>query len=175
MAAVTQSRFGRRLLSKVRATSAAIAAALAIVPTTASADTLSNTMIARLRVDTSCRVFTEPLAFGNVNIFSGQVDATASIRLVCGPAVAYSVAIDNGQYFNGQRRMFSGGAFLNYVNYEIYRNAARTQVWGATPGTVVTGVTPANGRATLTAYGRVPNSIVLPRDYIDTVTVTVTF
>lgn len=131
--------------------------------------------MARLDVDTSCRLTTEPLAFGTVNIFSGQVDATASIRLRCGPAVAYSVAIDNGLYYNGQRRMWSGGTFFAYVPYQIYRNAARTQVWGATAGNVVTGITPVNGQVTLTAYGRVPNSIVIPRAYIDTVTVTVNF
>jgi spore coat protein U-like protein len=141
----------------------------------ASADTLSSSLDARIRVDTSCRLTTEPLQFGTVNILSGQVDATANIRLRCGPAVAYSVAIDNGQNFNGQRRMQGGAGFFSYVPYQIYRNAARNQVWGATAGTMATGVTPANGLVTLVAYGRVPNSIVLPREYIDTVTVTVNF
>lgn len=152
-----------------------VAACLA-VPTVASADTLSNTMPARLRVDTSCRIFTEPLQFGSVNLFSGQVDTTANIRLRCGPAVAYSVAIDNGQNAAGaQRRMSRGGGILQYVNYEIYRNAGRTQVWGTTAATVMAGTTPANGQVTLVAYGRVPNSLVLPAEYVDVVTVTVTF
>ena len=159
-----------------RLISALAAAALAAAPFAVSAKTLTNPMIARMNVDTSCRVFTEPLAFGNVNIFSGQVDAQATIRLRCGPAVAYAVAIDNGQHANGaQRRMSNGGGFFQYVNYQIYRNAARTQVWGATAATDVNGVTPANGDVDLVAYGRVPNSIVLPNDYTDVVTVTVTF
>lgn len=163
-------------MTALRRISAMVAAALAAAPFAASAKTLTNTLNARLRVDTSCRVFTEPLQFGNVNIFSGVVDATANIRLRCGPAVAYSVAIDNGQNFNGNRRMSNGaGGWFAYVNYQIYRNAARTQVWGATPATMMTGVTPANGQVTLVAYGRVPNSIVLPRDYTDVVTVTVNF
>lgn len=162
-------------MSGSRPTLIAIVVAVSAMPSAVSANTVSNTMAARLDVDTSCRLTTEPLAFGTVNIFSGQVDATASIRMRCGPAVAYSVAIDNGLYFNGQRRMWSGGTFFAYVRYEIYRNAARTQVWGATAANVVTGITPANGQVTLTAYGRVPNSIVLPREYIDTVTVTVNF
>ena len=155
---------------------AILAAALGAAPFPASADTLTNTLDARLRVDTSCRVFTEPLQFGNANIFSGVVDATARIRLSCGPFVAYSVAIDNGQHFTGQRRMFGPPpGWFAYVNYQIYRNAARTQVWGATPATMMNGTTPVNGEVTLTAYGRVPNSIVLPRDYTDVVTVTVNF
>jgi spore coat protein U-like protein len=154
----------------------ALAFALGTTPSAVSAKTTTNTMTARLDVDTSCRLTTEPLAFGNVNIFSPQVDATARILLRCGPAVAYSVAIDNGLNFNGQRRMFNGvGGFFAYVPYQIYRNAARNQVWGASPGTMVTGVTPASGQVTLTAYGRVPSTIVLPRDYVDTVTITVNF
>lgn len=143
--------------------------------TAVSAKTTSNTLTARIDVDTSCRMTTEPLAFGTVNILSGQVDATATIRLRCGPAVAYSVALDNGQNFNGQRRMSNGIGIFTYVPYQIYRNAARTQVWGATPATMVSGITPANGQATLTAYGRVPNSLVFPRAYADVVTVTVNF
>lgn len=154
---------------------AILGAALAAVPIGASAKTLTNTMIARMQVDTSCKLFTEPLAFGDANIFSGQIDATANIRLRCGPAVAYSVAIDNGQNYNGNRRMWSGGGFFAYVNYQIYRNPQRTQVWGSTAGTMVTGITPADGRVTLVAYGRVPNSIVMPRQYLDVVTVTVNF
>jgi spore coat protein U-like protein len=145
-------------------------------PMSVAAKTATNTMTARLQVDASCRLTTEPLTFGNVNIFTAQVDATARIQLRCGPAVAYSVAIDNGLNFNGQRRMFNGvGGWFAYVPYEIYRNAARSQVWGATLATMVTGTTPANGQVTLTAYGRVPSTIVLPRDYVDTVTVTVNF
>ncbi|MBX9897755.1 MAG: spore coat U domain-containing protein [Qipengyuania sp.] len=163
-------------MSGTRLILAIVAAALMAAPVAVSANTLTGTMNARMRVDTSCRITTEPLFFGNVNIFSGVVDATANIRLRCGPAVAYSVAIDNGQNPNGtQRRLWNGGGWFQYVNYQIYRNAARTQVWGSTAGNVVTGTTPANGQVTLVAYGRVPNSIVMPNEYRDVVTVTVTF
>ena len=166
----------RNVLTVKRAILTTLTTALmAAAPLAVSAKTLTNTLVARMQVDTSCKVFTEPLAFGNANIFSGQIDATANIRLRCGPAVAYSVAIDNGQHFNGNRRMWNGGTFFAYVNYQIYRNAARTQVWGSTAATMATGVTPANGQVTLVAYGRVPASIVLPSEYKDVVTVTVNF
>lgn len=134
-------------------------------------------MTARADIDTSCRLNTEPLQFGMVNVFSGVVDTTARVRLACGPSIAYSVTIDNGQYYNGQRRMYGGtwNGFQLYLPYQIYRNAARTQPWGATPATRVNGTTPANGLVTLTAYGRLPSSIVLPRAYADVVTITVDF
>lgn len=153
-----------------------VAVALGAAPVVAWAGTSTGTLDARVRVDTSCRLNTETLAFGNATIFSGQIDAIAQFRLSCGPAVAYTVAIDNGLNFNGQRRMANGSNGVRaYVPYQIYRNAARTQVWGSTPATLVTGVTPVNGEVTLTAYGRVPPTVVLPRVYIDTVTVTVNF
>lgn len=153
-----------------------IALSFGMVSGGAWAGTSTGTLDSRLIVDTSCRLNTETLAFGNANIFSGQIDAVAQFRLSCGPAVAYSVAIDNGLNFNGQRRMANGSNGIRaYVPYQIYRNAARTQVWGSTPATLVTGITPVDGEVVLTAYGRVPSTIVLPRVYIDTVTVTVNF
>lgn len=153
------------------------AAAIAAAPHAASAKTATGTMDARLRVETTCRLNTEPMTFGSVNLFSGRVDATAAIKLSCGPQVAYSVAIDNGRNFNGQRRMYGGviGAFQLYVPYEIYRDAGRSQVWGSAAANQVAGVTPVTGDVTLTAYGRVPNSFVLARPYVDTLTVTVNF
>lgn len=133
-------------------------------------------MPAYLDVDTSCRVFTEPLAFGDANIFSGVINAQATIRLRCGPQVVYAVAIDNGQHANGaQRRMYSGAPFVPYVNYQIYRNAARNQVWGATAATDVNGTTPVNGDVDLIMYGQVPGGFIWPAAYTDVVTVTVTF
>ena len=64
------------------------------VPVAVSAKVSTGTMAARVNVDTSCRLNTEPMTFGTVDLFSGQVDTTSEIRLSCGPAVAYSVAID---------------------------------------------------------------------------------
>ena len=156
---------------------ALIGIALVAAPTVVQAKTTTSTMIARTRVDTACKLQTTNLTFGNVNFVSGQVDATTTMALTCGPAVAYSIAIDNGQNYNGQRRMY-GGTFFGfglYLPYELYRNAARTQVWGATPATRLNGTTPANGKAILTVYGRLPNNYVFGAVYIDTVTVTVNF
>ena len=158
-----------------RLTSAILAAALGAAPVVASAKTLTGTIEARLQVDTSCRLFTDWLSFGTVKGQSGTVDATATLRLSCGPSVAYSVAIDNGLHFNGSRRMFNGTPAHSYVPYQLYRDAARTQVWGSTAGNLATGITPLNGEVTLTVYGRVPDTKVLAREYKDTVTVTVNF
>lgn len=154
---------------------AVVAVALAAAPAIASAKSLSGTMTARANVDASCRLVTEWLSFGTVKGFTGIVDATANIRLICGPGIAYTVAIDNGLHFNGQRRMFNGTPARSYVPYQLYRNSARTQVWGATAGSVASGTTPSSGLVTLIVYGRVPDTKVLARPYVDTVTITVNF
>ena len=146
------------------------------VPAGLHAKTTTSTMIARTKVDTACKLQTTNLTFGSVNIISGQVDASTTMALTCGPAVAYSVGIDNGQNYNGQRRMVGTTIFGTlYLPYQLYRNAARTQLWGSTAGATVNGTTPTNGKATLTVYGRLPNSLVLGAVYLDTVTVTVNF
>ena len=150
-----------------------MAVALVATPSAVSARTQTGTVIARLRVDTSCRLFTEPLAFGTVALPNITANATAAIRLSCGPNVVYSVAIDNGLYFNGSRRMWAGSGGL-YTVYQIYRDAAHTQVWG-TGANQVTGTTPLDGEVTLVAYGHVPDTRRPARPYTDRVTVTVNF
>lgn len=161
------------MLKRIRPILASAVVALAATPSAVSADTVSTTVIARLQVDTSCRLFTEPLAFGTVALPNITADATAAIRLSCGPSVAYSVAIDNGLHFNGSRRMWAGSGNI-YTPYQIYRDAARTQLWG-TGANQVTGTTPLDGEVTLVAYGRVPDTRRPARPYTDRVTVTVNF
>lgn len=154
------------------------AMALAGSPCLAAGKATSQ-MRVQVTVPAGCQVTTRPLQFGSVAILSGAVDATTTISLRCAPGTAYSIGLDNGLHETGsQRRMYADGvgfAGLRYVNYNLYRNAARTLVWGSTLGQTVSGTAPANGRVDVTVFGRMPAAIVLPTDYQDTVTVTVTF
>ena len=162
----------------VRPLLVAATAAIAAVPSGASAKTLSGTMQTTVTVDTSCRLQTEDMHFGDATFFNGVLDTTAVITVKCGASVPYSVTIDNGQNFNATRRMWSGSGNggPSYVPYEIYRNAIRTQRWGSTAGTMASGVTPSNAAPVLlTAYCRVLNTRVLAKPYTDTVTVTLNF
>lgn len=160
-------------MAGLRLAKALLAAIVAAQPLIASADSLDATIDTRVTVQSGCRLTTEPLAFGIVNINSVQVDATTPVRLRCGPGIPFSVAIDNGRHFNGMRRMFAGNGNL-YVPYQIYRDPARTLVWSTGINQVV-GVTPPGGEVVLTAYGRVPDTRRPARPYVDQVTVTVNF
>ena len=63
-------------------------------------------------------------------------------------------------------------AGTNYVPYELYRNSARTQVWGQTIGTDTASGT---GTTTYQVYGRVPSLAYPAGNYSDTVLVTVDY
>ena len=151
---------------------AILAAALVAAPASAGA---SDSMTLRAVVTRGCNVNALPMMFGTIAWFLPDANTQTSILVDCTPNTAFTVAIDNGENYNGQRRMARIGAGLgNFLDYEIYRNAARTQRWGNTAGQTVGGTTPANGRVTLTAYGRATGFIV-SGPFQDTVTVTITF
>lgn len=62
------------------------------------------------------------------------------------------------------------------VNYTIYRDAARTQVWGVTAGGDVVSGTGNGNVQNLTAYGRVPPQTTPAAGvYSDIVAITVTY
>lgn len=126
----------------------------------------------------NCQLLALPMMFGTVSILNPLSDATAAMFVDCTPGTTFTVTMDNGLHFQaGDRRMenpLANGA-RRYLNYEIYRNAGRTQRWGGTAATGITQTTPANGKVTLTAYGRVDDRRSAAGAYEDTVTVTITF
>lgn len=149
------------------------AAVLVAVPAGVSAQ---DTMTINADVQRSCHLGALPLMFGTVAVFFPAATAQAPIYIDCTPNTAFMVSMDDGINFNaGQRRMRRiGPGFGTFLNYDIYRNAARTQRWGSGAGQVVSGVAPADGKVTLYAYGRT-QGFVAAGPFEDTVTITITF
>jgi spore coat protein U-like protein len=150
----------------------------ALTAGSARAGEASNSLPVSATVSASCTLTTSPMMFGNAAILSGTLDSTSSLSLRCPPSTSFGISIDNGKNYNRQRRMASDpGAFpfFRYVNYEVYKDAARTQVWGSSAGRTMVGTIPRGGTVTMTMYGRVPAAIILPTAYRDTLTVTVDF
>ena len=113
--------------------------------------------------------------FGAVASLAGNRDQTSTISLRCPNNTEYQVALNYGNYSTGgtNRRMLGPGG--NYINYQLYRNAARTQVWGNSTSNDVEG-DGNNAIQTLTVYGRVPAQAVgSAGTYSDTVTITLTY
>ena len=125
-----------------------------------------------------CTVTANPLDFGtNPGLLNTAVNASTTIDVQCSNTTPYNVSLSAGQNAGGDinaRKMLLGS---NSVGYQLYRDSARTQVWGITEGSdTAPGI--GNGTTTdsLTVYGTVPVQTTPPAGiYKDTVVVTVTY
>lgn len=125
-------------------------------------------------VTSQCSVSASTLDFGTVGLLLANTDNTSALTVQCASGVAYQVGLDNGQHATGNTRRLQGPGGL--INYELYRNSARTQRWGNTLNTD-TVVGSGNGsNQNITVFGRVPNQTTPSAGtYNDTITVTVTY
>jgi spore coat protein U-like protein len=127
-----------------------------------------------------CIISAAPLAFSNydplVDHETTPRDATGSVTIRCTKGSNPTVALDLGLTPAGStRRMSNGGT--EFLNYELYKEAARTNVWGASGGAVVNpGASTSLAPRTLTVFGRIAAAQdVATGNYSDTVVATVTF
>lgn len=143
-------------------------------PAYAGSDTDAFTVSAT--VLDSCSVSANDLDFGNYDPVAGApLDAATTVVVTCTNGTGYDVALDAGLGAGATiatRRMTAGAETLDY---SLYTDAGRTDLWGEAGGDLVSGV--GNGAAqTLNVYGRVPINQPAPAgDYEDTITVTVTY
>lgn len=135
-----------------------------------------------------CSTTVPSLAFGTYDpTLASPTDITTSMTVTCTRGVleswtvSYSVELSTGSSGTyASRRMNAGAARLNY---NVYTNASRSQVWGN--GTSSTGVLSTtmnfnffqfSKSATHTAYGRMPaGQNANPGSYGDNLVVTLTF
>ena len=115
------------------------------------------------------------LDFGShASVAQGQ-NSTTTVSVNCPSNTSWRMGMSNGSNpATGQRRMRSNGGA--YINYELYRDSARSQRWGndtAGGSDTVNGSGAAQSNPTvINVYGRVPpQTQVPPGDYSDTVTV----
>jgi spore coat protein U-like protein len=158
------------------AASATFFATMAALP--AMAATATGSFNVQVVIQETCIVASPTsttLDFGTQTLLNANVDASTTIQVQCTDGTDYDVSLDNGQ--NATRRMRLG-ATANYVDYELYTNAARTIVWPTAAGAAPYPYT-ANGTAqNITVYGRIPAQPTPPASttaYTDVVTITVTY
>jgi spore coat protein U-like protein len=138
-----------------------------------------------------CSVTATGVAFGTYDPSIGTADdSTGSIVVICtytGPGGSdtanYTVTLSTGTSGSFAPRKLAAGR--SQLDYNLYRDAARTQVWGnASSGTtIITGslkVGPGVGNRTATAthvvYGRIPQlQDADTGNYTDSILVTLTF
>jgi len=143
-------------------------------PTGANTALFSFTVAAT--VLTSCQVTATNLSFGSVGLLTANLDGANTVTPQCTSGTPYNVGLDAGTGAGATvatRKMTSGA---NTVNYSLYQNSARTQVWGTTIGTNTVAGTGTGANQPLTVYGRVPTQTTpRPATYSDTIVTTVTY
>ena len=150
-----------------------------IAATPAFAATTSTTLNVSATVTANCTVSSSALAIGNVNPISGSdVDATGGISVTCtnGTGWTATAGVGSGSGASYAARRMTAGSDL--LSYNIYTDAARTNVWGDGTGGTATIADSGTGVAqNVTVFGRVPSgqTSVPPGGYADTVAVTVTY
>jgi spore coat protein U-like protein len=169
----------RRRSNGVRegAAAAALLSAAYALCAPARAGTDTDAMAVTATVVASCDVAANDLNFLNYDPVSGApVDASTTLEITCTNGAAYVVALDEGTGAGATiaaRRMTSGA---NTLVYSLYRDAARTTLWGETSGVDTVAGTGSGTQQTLTVYGRAPTAQTAPAGaYADTVTVTVSY
>ena len=107
----------------------------------------------------ACTISTTPVNFGAYDVFSSvATDSTGTVTYNCGRGDRnITIALDRGgaPTFNPRRMLKVAEA----LNYNLYRDAARTTIWGdGTGGTqsYFDSNPPNNTNVTVTIYGRVP-------------------
>ena len=143
---------------------------LAALSAPASAQS-TDTLTVLASVGGECTVTGATLDFGS---YSGtQKDVEVPISFSCNAPTNISISMDGGTTGdpNG-RQMFNEGN-TSQILYELYRDAARTQIWGVFPTdsqdfALATSDTP-------TVFGRIPaGQSPLPGNYSDSVLITLT-
>lgn len=165
-------------MNKLHLTAACTALPVALIASPALAGTATTQMPVTAQVLENCTVVSSPMNFGPITeVGAANVDASATLTLSCTLNAGYEIQLNDGENaLNGQRRL-TNVTGLEFINYDIFQDTARSKRWGSTLNTDTVEGTSTTGLTTVTAYGRIPAGVqkVSAGAYSDTVTVTVNF
>ena len=133
----------------------------------------SNNLIVDASFENSCVLNSTPdLNFGQVTDLKQAVSGSTAISLSCPSNTTWKVSLDNGLNYSGSSRRMKNGN--QYIPYALYRGADLSQPWDSTGYSQGTGN---NGIQQIQIYGKVPaqSSMIPAGDYVDIVTVTLTY
>jgi spore coat protein U-like protein len=132
-------------------------------------------LLVTAQAEANCTISTTSVAFGSYDVFSATPrDANGTVQIDCTPRENIQVTLSSGSSSVFSPRTLRSGS--NILNYNLFRNAARTQIWG--DGSAGTSTSSANNvrNTTLTVYGRVPAAQdAAVGNYADTIVATVIF
>jgi spore coat protein U-like protein len=164
-------------MSRTVKLSAALASALAVLligDAPVSAATATGTVTVTASVAKNCTLSSPNLAFGAYDPTAATpLDVSTTLTVTCTKTTAWTVALGNGSNFASPNRRMKDATSGDFLQYELYSDAAHTTVWNGASTVPGTG-TPASQP---TIYGRVAiNQFVTPAAvYSDSVVATITF
>jgi len=145
----------------------------------AEAATASNTFTVQAVINSSCNVSATTLNFGTYDPTSATaLSGTSTLSVFCTAGTPYAAALNVGSGGGSfvTRTIANGG---NLLNYNLFRDAAHSQVWGDGSGSTFTVSGTGSGLLTannLTVYGEIPVAQDKPPGtYTSTITVTVAY
>jgi spore coat protein U-like protein len=123
----------------------------------------------------NCMVAATNIGFGSQGLLTANIDQTGTVSVTCTSGTTYNVGLGDGQQNAGPSgRAMALGA--NKVAYGLYRDGARSQVWGNTIGTNTVGGAGTGAAQNFTVYARVAPQTTPPAGtYSDVVVVTITY
>jgi spore coat protein U-like protein len=125
-----------------------------------------------------CTISTTSVSFGSYDVFaSTPTDTTGTVSFTCSGNADVTITLSKGGSSTFNPRTLNGGS--DTLNYNLYRDAARTTIWGDGTGSTATYTqlsVPNNTAQNLTIYGRISAAQdVRAGTYTDSVTVTIDF
>ena len=155
-------------------------AVLSLISIPAFAGSATASLNISASVSAVCTISTSAVAFGAydpvVANAATDLNGTGTVTVACTKGAAATIDLGNGGNLSGgSRRMASGTDFLNY---SLYKDAARTQVWGTglAGGTTYTYNSASKVATAVTVYGKVPqNQDVTVGAYSDVVLATINY
>jgi spore coat protein U-like protein len=139
----------------------------------AQSQSAETTFRVTAKVNAVCAVTASDLAFGDYSSAGGTpVQGTTVLKATCTPGTTYNIGLNDGAgggTIYTSRQMASG---TNKLNYQLYRDSARTNVWGNTTGTDTVQDVGIGVAKDHTVFGAIPAAQVVPAGaYADTITV----
>lgn len=127
---------------------------------------------AQARAD--CTITAQSLSFGQYDVFDeAPTESVGNIIIDCMSSTSYTLILSSGSGNYTERHLTGNSSVLLY---NLYVDAAYSQVWGDASGGSATISGTAEGTASHDVYGLIPaRQNITPGMYGDTITVTIEF
>jgi spore coat protein U-like protein len=148
----------RRLLAL--STAAGLALAVSLV---AGAATKMATFEVRVTIQSECEITTTTLDFGTLSGLdpvAANLDRQSTLTVTCTPMTPYQIGMDQGNVSGSTVENRLMGAGTATIQFQLYKEATRNNIWGNTPGTGGMNTLGGSGTGsaqTLSVYGRIPS------------------